>query len=132
MDGRPRVVVADDHRAMLDTLVRLVSSEFDVISAVSDGLAVVTAAEQLAPDLLVLDIAMPRLNGIAAAARVRESGSAAKVVFVTNLRGREFVRESLALGDVGFVVKDRLVADLLPAIHNVLAGQSFVSPTVGN
>jgi DNA-binding NarL/FixJ family response regulator len=132
MNGRPRVIVADDHRAMLDTLVRLLSSEFEVVSAVTDGLAVVTAASQLAPDLLVLDIAMPRLNGIAAAARVKESGSTAKVVFVTNLRDREFVRESLALGDVGFVVKDRLIADLLPAIRTVLAGQSFVSPTVAN
>jgi two-component system, NarL family, response regulator DegU len=132
MDGRPRVVVADDHHAMLDTLVRLLSSDFDVVSAVTDGLAVVTAATQLAPDLLVLDIAMPRLNGIAAAVRVKERGSTAKVVFVTNLHDREFVRESLALGDVGFVVKDRLVADLLPAIRTVLAGQSFVSPTVAN
>lgn len=130
MDGRPRVVVADDHRAMLDTLVRLLSSEFDVVSAVSDGLAVVTAAAQHAPDLLVLDIAMPRLNGIAAAVRVKASGSPVKVVFVTNLHDREFVRESLALGDIGFVVKDRLIADLLPAIHSVLAGEAFVSPTV--
>jgi DNA-binding NarL/FixJ family response regulator len=132
MVGRPRVVVADDHRAMLDTLVGLLSSEFDVVSAVTDGLAVVTAAAQLAPDLLVLDIAMPRLNGIAAAVRVKEGGSTAKVVFVTNLHDREFVRESLALGDVGFVVKDRLIADLLPAIHHVLAGHSFVSPTVAS
>ena len=130
MDGRPRVVVADDHRAMLDTLVRLLSSDFDVVSAVSDGLAVVTAAAQHAPDLLVLDIAMPRLNGIAAAVRIKASGSPAKVVFVTNLHDREFVRESLALGDIGFVVKDRLIADLLPAIHSVLAGEAFVSPTV--
>ena len=60
---------------------------------------------------------MPGLNGIAAAARLKESGSTAKVVFVTNLHDREFVQESLALGDVGFVVKDRLVADLLPAIR---------------
>jgi DNA-binding NarL/FixJ family response regulator len=106
------------------------SSEFDVVSAVSDGLAVVTAAAQHAPDLLVLDIAMPRLNGIAAAVRVKASGSPVKVVFVTNLHDREFVRESLALGDIGFVVKDRLIADLLPAIHSVLAGEAFVSPTV--
>jgi DNA-binding NarL/FixJ family response regulator len=95
-----------------------------------DGLSVVAAAARLEPDLLILDIAMPGLNGIAAAARVKESGSSAKVVFVTNLHDREFVRESLALGDVGFVVKDRLVADLLPAIRTVLAGKSFVSPSV--
>jgi DNA-binding NarL/FixJ family response regulator len=130
MIARPRVLVADDHRAMLDTLVRMLSRDFDVVAAVSDGLSAVAEAEHLEPDLLVLDIAMPGLNGIAAAARLKERGSTAKVVFVTNMRDREFVQESLALGDVGFVVKDRLVADLLPAIRRVLAGETFVSPSV--
>jgi DNA-binding NarL/FixJ family response regulator len=130
MNTRPRVVVADDHRAMLDTLVRLLARDFEVVAAVTDGASVVTAVAEFAPDLLVLDIAMPRLNGIAAATRVRNSGSPAKVVFVTNLRDREFVQESLALGDVGFVVKDRLVADLMPAIRSVLDGERFVSPSV--
>ena len=130
MTTRPRVLVADDHRAMLDSLVRLLTRDFDVVAAVTDGTAAVAEAEQLEPDLLVLDIAMPGLNGIAAAARLKEQGSRAKVVFVTNMRDREFVQESLALGEVGFVVKDRLVADLLPAIRRVLAGQTFVSPTV--
>jgi DNA-binding NarL/FixJ family response regulator len=128
--GRPRIVVADDHRAMLDTLVRMLSAEFEVVAAVADGESAVTQAAQLAPDLLVLDIAMPRLNGIAAAMRLKELGSTAKIVFVTNLRDSEFVEESLALGEVGFVVKDRLVADLLPAIRRVLAGGTFVSPSV--
>ena len=132
MSGRPRVLVADDHRAMLDTLVRILSRDFDVVAAVPDGLSAVTEAEHLEPDLLVLDIAMPGLNGIAAAARLKELGSTAKVVFVTNMRDREFVRESLALGDVGFVVKDRLVADLLPAIRCVLGGEAFVSPSVSS
>ena len=130
MTSRPRVVVADDHRAMLNSLVRLLSGEFEVVASVSDGLAAVATATRLAPDLLVLDIAMPGLNGIAAATRLKNSGSTAKVVFVTNLHSREFVEESLALGEVGFVVKDRLVADLLPAIRTVLAGQSFVSPSI--
>jgi DNA-binding NarL/FixJ family response regulator len=130
MSGRTRVLVADDHRAMLDTLVGLLSRDFEVIAAVTDGLSAVTEATQLEPDLLVLDIAMPGLNGIAAAARLKKEGSTEKIVFVTNLRDREFVDKSLALGDVGFVVKDRLVADLLPAIHRVLAGEAFVSPSV--
>ena len=130
MTVQPRVLVADDHRAMLDTLVRMLSRDFDVVAAVMDGVAVVTKAEQLEPDLLVMDIAMPGLNGIAAAARLKEHGSNAKVVFVTNMRDREFVQESLALGNIGFVVKDRLVADLLPAIRHVLSGETFVSPTL--
>jgi len=130
MTSRPRLLVADDHRAMLDSLVGLLSGEFDVVATVSDGLSAVTKAALLEPDLLVLDIAMPGLSGIAAAARLKESGSSAKIVFVTNLKNREFVQESLALGEIGFVDKDRLVADLLPAIRNVLAGQSFVSPSV--
>ena len=130
MSGRPRVLVADDHRAMLDSLVRLLSRDFEVVGAVTDGVSAVTETETLEPDLLVLDIAMPGLNGIAAAARLKELGSTAKIVFVTNMRDREFVQESLALGNVGFVVKDRLVADLLPAIRSVLSGETFVSPTV--
>jgi DNA-binding NarL/FixJ family response regulator len=127
--NRLRVLVADDHRAMRESLVQLLSREFDVVGAVGDGLSVVTAAERLAPDLLVLDIAMPGLTGIAAAARLKETGSTAKVIFVTMRHEREFVRESLALGDVGFVVKDHLVTDLIPAVRTVLAGQSFVSPS---
>ena len=130
MSGRPRVLVADDHPGMLDTLVRMLSSDFDVVAAVPDGVSAVAEAERLSPDLLVLDIAMPGLNGIAAATRLKESGSTAKVVLVTNMRDREFVQESRALGEVGFVVKDRLVADLIPAIHSVLAGEAFVSPSV--
>jgi DNA-binding NarL/FixJ family response regulator len=130
MSGRPRVLVADDHRAMLDTLAQMLSRDFEVVATVMDGLSAVAEAEQLEPDVLVLDIAMPELNGIAAAARLKQRGSTAKVVFVTNLHDREFVEESLALGEVGFVVKDRLVADLLPAIRRVLAGETFVSPSL--
>ena len=130
MPRRPRVLIADDHQAMLDTLVQVLSGECQVVAAVSDGLAAVTAAAQFDPDLLVLDIAMPGLNGIAAAVQLKARGSTAKIVFVTNLRDSEFVDESLALGSIGFVVKDRLVSDLLPAIRRVLAGYPFVSPTV--
>jgi DNA-binding NarL/FixJ family response regulator len=108
----------------------LLSRDFEIVATAMDGLSAIAKAEQLQPDLLVLDIAMPELNGIAAAARLKERGSTARVVFVTNLRDREFVEESLALGEVGFVVKDRLVADLLPAIRHVLAGETFVSPSI--
>lgn len=114
---------------MLENLVRLLSREHDVVAAVPDGLAVVADAARLQPDLLVLDIAMPGLSGIAAARQLKARGSTAKVVFVTMHHDREFVEASLTLGPVGFVNKDRLMLDLLPAIREVLAGQSFVSPT---
>jgi DNA-binding NarL/FixJ family response regulator len=104
------------------------SREFEVVATAMDGLSVVATAPGLDLDLLVLDIAMPGLNGIAAAARLKALGSTAKVVFVSNLGDREFIDESLTLGEIGFVVKDRLVADLFPAIRSVLAGHAFVSP----
>jgi DNA-binding NarL/FixJ family response regulator len=127
---RLRVLVADDHKAMLDSLVRMLSSEFEVVAAVGDGGAVVTEAQRVHPDLLVLDISMPVIGGIAAADRLKAAGSIAKVVFVTMHHDREFVQEAAALGVVGFVVKDRLVSDLMPAIHSVLAGRSFVSSSI--
>jgi DNA-binding NarL/FixJ family response regulator len=130
MTGRPRVLVADDHRAMLETLVGLLSDEFDVVAALGDGVSVVSQAGQLQPDVLVLDIAMPGLSGLAAATRLKEHGFTGKIVFVTNMRDREFVERSLALGGTGFVAKERLASDLLTAIRRVLDGEGFVSPGV--
>lgn len=127
---RLRVLVADDHKAMLDHLVRVLSSEFDVVAAVGDGGSVVTEAERVKPDVLVLDVAMPVMGGIAAADHLKSAGSTAKVVFVTMHHYREYVQESAALGVVGFVDKDRLLFDLMPAIHSVLDGRPFVSSSV--
>jgi DNA-binding NarL/FixJ family response regulator len=127
---RHRVLVADDHPAMLESLTRLLQANCEVIAAVRDGHGAVADAERLKPDVLVLDISMPGMTGIAAAAELEKRGSTAKIVFVTMHRDRETVRESLARGAVGFVVKDRLVSDLMLAIDAVLRGQSFVSPSV--
>jgi DNA-binding NarL/FixJ family response regulator len=128
---RPRVLVADDHRAMLESLIGLLSTEYEVVAALLDGDSVLSAATRHVPDVLVLDIAMPGMSGLAAAAQLKKRGSTAKVVFVTMHDDPEYIQESLALGAVGFVVKDRLVSDLVPAIREVLAGHSFVSPSAG-
>src|SRR5207249_1865653 len=95
---RLRVLVADDHKAMRDNLVRMLAREFDVVAAVGDGEAVVAEAERVNPDVLVLDVAMPVMGGIAAADLLKAAGSTAKVVFVTMHHDREFVQESSALG----------------------------------
>jgi DNA-binding NarL/FixJ family response regulator len=127
---RPRVLVADDYQAMLENLTRLLEVDCDVVAAVTNGRDVVTEAQRLHPDVLVLDISMPGMSGIAAARELEKRGSIAKVVFVTMHHDREFVEQSLALGAVGFVTKDRLIRDLMPAIRAVLEGQAFVSPNV--
>ena len=129
-ESRPRVLVADDHQAMLDNLVHLLSPDFDVVATARDGAAAVREARRVNPDILVLDIAMPVLSGIEAASRLKANGSTAKVVFVTMHQDREFVDGATSLGNVGFVVKNRLVSDLIPAIRSVLGDQPFVSPSV--
>jgi DNA-binding NarL/FixJ family response regulator len=89
---RLRVLVADDHKAMLEYLVRVLASEFDVVASVGDGGSVVTEAARVNPDLLVLDVSMPVMGGMAAAERLKATGSTAKIVFVTMHHDREFVQ----------------------------------------
>jgi DNA-binding NarL/FixJ family response regulator len=117
---------------MLEQLVQLLAREFEVVATAADGPAALEAATRLEPDLAVLDVAMPGMGGIAVAAQLLATGSKAKVVFVTMYRDREFMEKALELGEVGFVAKDRLIMDLLPAIRAVQSGRSFVSPSVGS
>jgi DNA-binding NarL/FixJ family response regulator len=126
--SRMRVLVADDHCGMLESLVAVLSREHDVVAAVPDAPALIAAAQRFDPDVLVVDIQMPGICGIAAARCLKGSGCRAKLVFVTMHLEHEFVQDSLALGPVGFVVKHRVAVDLLPAVRSVLAGQPFVSP----
>jgi DNA-binding NarL/FixJ family response regulator len=126
----PTVLVADDHGPMLNTVVRLLSARYDVVAAILDGVAAVAAVARHAPDVVVLDISMPGMSGIAAARLLKARGSQSKFVFITMHHDPQYVQASLALGAVGFVVKDRLALDLLAAVSEVLAGQPFVSPSV--
>lgn len=125
---RVRILLADDHREMLKRVVHLLQSEFEVIGAVNDGQALLEAASKLRPDVVVLDISMPVMNGLEAVDRLKEAGSKAKVVFLTVYEDPDFVHESLAKGALCYVVKPRLTSDLVPAIKEALANRSFVSP----
>jgi DNA-binding NarL/FixJ family response regulator len=125
---RARVLLADDHEAVLKSVTEALAPHYNVIGAVRDGSLLVEAAMSLDPDVLVVDISMPVLNGIQAVARLRYNGLRAKVVFLTVNESEAFVRTCFAAGATGYVLKPRLVGDLVFAINEVLAGRSFVSP----
>ena len=127
---RARVLLADDHPEVIEYLRAVVEREFEVIATVGDGHALVAAAEALAPDVIVTDIAMPGLNGIAAAAQILGSNPAARIVFVTVYNHPVLVEKGLAIGALGYVLKLTAGDDLVPAIHAVLRGEQHLSPTV--
>ena len=128
---RARVILADDHPDVVQDLRALVEPEFEVVAIVGDGNALVAAAETLAPDVIVTDIAMPGLNGIAAAAEILRRNPAARIVFVTVHKEPELVQKGFATGALGYVLKLSAGDDLVPAIHAVLRGDHHLSPNVG-
>jgi DNA-binding NarL/FixJ family response regulator len=119
---RPRVLLADDYGPMLARVVELVSAEFDVVGAVSDGQAAVDAAAVLQPDLVVFDISMPVMSGLAAAAHLAESAHPPRIVFLTVHDDPAFVDAARAVGAMGYVIKRRIGTDLVSAIHLALEG----------
>jgi len=127
--ARARILLADDHKEIRDRAVRLLEPEFEVVGAVSDGNALVRVYAQLKPDVCIIDISMPYLNGIEAAIKLRENGSEAKIVFLTVNEDSDFVRAALKTGALGYVVKSRMATDLCLAINGAIRGDRFVSPS---
>ena len=128
--ARARILLADDHDKMRDRVKRFLESDFEVIDSVGNGVALLEAASRLEPDVCVLDISMPVLNGIETATRLRQSGSTAKIVFLTIHEGVDFVQAALETGASGFVVKRRMVSELRRAIKEALEGRIFVSSSI--
>ena len=124
---RPRILLADDHLAILQRVSLLLHSVFDVVGAVNNGMAMISEALRLRPDVIVADISMPDMTGIEAARQLRQRGSPAKVVFLTIHCEDEFIDACLAEGALGYVVKSNMKTDLIPAINAVLCGRLFVS-----
>ena len=127
---RPRVLLADDHPAVLALTADALAGECLVVGRVGDGYELLAEAERLHPDVIVLDITMPRLDGIEAARQLRGSHHHARLVFLTVHEDADYARAALDAGGLGYVVKTRLASDLLPAIRAALADQSFISPAV--
>ena len=127
--ARTRILLADDHKEIRDRAVRLLEPEFEVVGTVADGKALLNASTEMKPDVCVIDISMPYLNGIEAAIKMRENGSEARVVFLTVNEDSDFVRAALRTGALGYVVKSRMATDLCAAVNGAISGRLFVSPS---
>jgi DNA-binding NarL/FixJ family response regulator len=127
---RVRVLLADDHKDFLAAAARLLQPEFEVVKTVGDGQALLEEAARLKPDIVVLDISMPLLNGIEAARQLRAADSTAKIIFLTVHRDPEYVHAAQAAGAQGYVIKCQLASDLLLALREALAGRCFTSPSI--
>ena len=128
MDTRPQILIADDHVIFADGLRLLLEKSFTVVGAVTDGRALVTEAYRLKPDVLVVDVGMPLLNGLDAAKRVREQLPKVKLVFLTMQDNPNLAAAALELGSTGFVLKHSAGSELVKAIEQVLHGRCYVTP----
>src|SRR5690349_11449669 len=118
----PRVLLADDMPEMVKSLTQLLRRDFDVVGYAENGEEAIEAMAHLNPDLLVLDISMPVLNGIQVASLLRESGSSVKLVFLTIHEDPDYIEAAFSVGASGYVFKSRVATDLIPAVEGVLRG----------
>jgi|SRR5215469_939448 len=124
---RPTVILADDHAGILENASRLLASNYDILATVSDGRKAVEAVLRLSPDVAVLDVAMPELDGFGAAREVKQNWSDTRIVFLTVHDDQDFIAAALASGVNGYVLKPFMQTDLILAIEDALEGRVFVS-----
>jgi DNA-binding NarL/FixJ family response regulator len=129
---RPRVLLADDHQMLVDALKNLLEHSFEVVGTVNNGRALLEAASALQPDVIVLDIAMPQLNGLDAARRVKRITPDAKLVFLTMHEDPYLAEEAFRAGASAFLLKQAAAFELTDAIEKVLKGDSYLTPLSAN
>jgi DNA-binding NarL/FixJ family response regulator len=127
---RARLLLADDHLLVAAGLRSMLESKFDVVGMADNGRALVQAAEQLRPDVILLDISMPELNGIEAARKLRKLVPNAKLIFVTMHTDATFVTEAMRAGGSGYVAKQSAPTELVTAVEEVLRGHTYLTPLV--
>jgi len=125
---RHRILLADDHAIVVEALRSLLSESYDVVGIVPDGRALLAEAIKLRPDVIVLDIGMPLLNGLDAGERLKQLLPSVKLVFLTMKDDPNLAAAALNLGTVGYVLKHSAASELLKAISEVLRGRSYVTP----
>ncbi|MBX9657017.1 MAG: response regulator transcription factor [Nitrospiraceae bacterium] len=127
---KPTVILADDHTLVLEGFRRLLETHCELLATVGDGQALLKAAAQHRPDIVILDISMPVMNGIEAARTLKSKFPSMRLVFVTMHADPAYVRAAFQAGACGYLLKQSLGAELTQALHTVLRGQSYVTPLI--
>ena len=127
---RPRVLLADDHTLLLDAFAKLLEPECDVVGTVADGRALLAAAEELKPDVVVLDIAMPLLNGLDAGRQLKKALPDVKLIFLTMNQDPAIAAEAFRAGASGYLLKTSAGSELVKAIEEATSGRSYVTPLI--
>ena len=125
---RPRIILADDHNMLVEAFKGLLKDEFDVVGTFADGQALVAAAPALAPDLVVLDIGMPLMNGLIAGQHLKKALPSIKLIYLTMNQDPDLVGEAFRLGASGYLLKSSAASELVYAIREALLGRSYVTP----
>ncbi len=126
----PRVILADDHTLIAEALHRLIAPQFDVVATVADGRALLDSAASLKPDVVVVDIAMPLLNGLEAGRQLKQKMPGVKLIFLTMNEDPELAMEAMKSGASGYVLKQSAASELLHALQTALQGKSYVTPRI--
>ncbi len=127
---RRRVLLADDHTLLLEAFEKLLEPDYTVVGAVSDGRALLAAAAELKPDVIVLDIAMPLLNGLDAARQIKKTMPAIKLIFLTMNEDPNVANEAFRAGASGYLLKTSAASELTKAIKEALCGRAYVTPLI--
>lgn len=128
--AKPRLLLADDHTLVIEGFRRLLEADFDLVGTATDGRVLLAEAQRLQPDVILLDISMPVLNGLDAARQLRRLVPEAKLIFVTMHADRAFVTEAFRAGASGYLLKQSAASELVFAIKEVLKGNQYVAPMV--
>jgi len=128
--GKIRVLLADDHETVLARIRSLLCKDFEVVGTVDNGRDAVAEVRRLDPDVLVIDISMPVMDGLQAASQLHRRSCRTKVVFLTVHEDRDYVDAALAVGASGYVTKSHVTSDLVPAIREAIDGHTYVSKSI--
>jgi DNA-binding NarL/FixJ family response regulator len=127
---RPTILIADDHKMFAQGLAGLLEDEFDLVGSVGNGQALIDEALRLNPDVIIVDISMPVLNGLDAVRRLNQNNIGSKVVFLTMHADTRLLREAFQCGGAGYVLKQSAGEELLFALREVMAGHNYISPSI--